>query len=78
MVLLLAASLGACTDDDPEGVQPGQACQLGSSPDCIDPEGDGAGTYLTGGAQCMKDLGASRAMCADLDGDGEAGYPDSG
>jgi cell division septation protein DedD len=56
---------------------PGQPCAPGSSPDCIDPEGDGSFVYLLGGGECMASpIGGS--LCADLDGDGYAGYPDSG
>lgn len=59
---------------------PGAPCQLGSHPDCIDPAGEGRGTYLLHGADCMRDLGAIglAEMCVDADGDGVAGYPDSG
>jgi hypothetical protein len=56
---------------------PGEPCLPGSDPDCIDPFGDGQYVYLIGGAECMASpIGGS--MCADLDGDGRAGYPDSG
>lgn len=58
--------------------EPGSACELGSDPDCIDPDGDGDGTYLIGGAECMAALVDAPSLCADLDGDGRAGYPDSG
>ena len=56
----------------------GAACQLGSLPDCIDPDGDGQGVYLQGGAACMQAFKDSPGLCSDLDGDGKAGYPDSG
>jgi hypothetical protein len=56
----------------------GSPCQKGSHPDCIDPDQDGRYEYLKGGAACMKDFGESSGLCSDLDGDGEAGYPDSG
>jgi hypothetical protein len=56
----------------------GSPCQKGSHPDCIDPDHDGRYEYLKGGAACMKDFGESSGLCSDLDGDGEAGYPDSG
>jgi hypothetical protein len=59
-------------------LRPGDRCPLGSDPDCIDPEGDGQGVYLIGGADCMAAFPASPGLCSDLDGDGRAGYPDSG
>ncbi len=55
----------------------GSACASGSHPDCIDPDGDGQHEYLKEGARCMAALGDS-GLCSDLDGDGVAGYPDSG
>jgi hypothetical protein len=54
----------------------GSACAPGSHPDCIDPDGDGRYEYLKDGAECMRTLGGG--LCSDLDGDGVAGYPDSG
>ena len=57
---------------------PGAPCQLGSFTDCIDPDGDGEGTYLLDGADCMATFPGSPGLCTDLDGDGYAGYPDSG
>ena len=57
---------------------PGQPCTPGSSPDCIDPLGDGSYVYLLGGAACMADPIIGGPLCSDLDGDGNAGYPDSG
>lgn len=56
----------------------GQPCTRGSHRDCIDPEGDGSYTYLKGGAECMRTFRDNPGLCSDLDGDGEAGYPDSG
>jgi hypothetical protein len=56
----------------------GAGCALGSFADCIDPDGDGQGTYLSGGAACMQAFASSPELCSDLDGDGRAGYPDSG
>jgi hypothetical protein len=56
---------------------PGQPCTPGSSPDCISPGSDGQYVYLIGGAACMASpIGGP--MCSDLDGDGNAGYPDAG
>ncbi len=60
------------------GLTPGGRCELGSHRDCIDPEGDGIGTYLLGGGDCMVQFPDSPGSCADLDLDGAAGYPDSG
>lgn len=58
---------------------PGEPCDLGSDRDCVDPEGDGQGTYLVGGGDCMDTFAPdSTGLCSDLDGDGYAGYPDSG
>ncbi|MFP5370826.1 MAG: hypothetical protein ACLGI3_08775 [Actinomycetes bacterium] len=56
----------------------GSPCPAGSHPDCIDPDGDGGYELLRGGAECIKALGAESGLCSDLDGDGRAGYPDSG
>ena len=56
----------------------GGPCTLGSHPDCIDPDGDGQGTYLMYGAQCMAAFPNSPGLCEDLNYDGMAGYPDSG
>ena len=63
--------------DDSYGLSPGDPCSLEEgSPDCIDPDGDGEGVYLLGGADCVA-MYADASFCADLDGDGYAGYPDS-
>jgi hypothetical protein len=75
------SSGGSTTSSSPVNtlpvLMPGQACAPGSDPDCIDPEGNGQYVYLIGGAACMASpIGG--AMCSDLDGDGRAGYPDSG
>ena len=40
------------------------------------PDGDGKGTYLIAGNDCMASA-PDVALCEDLDGDGYAGYPDS-
>ena len=47
---------------------PGQPCTPGSSPDCIDPEGDGSYVYLLGGAGCTASPIAG-GSCGDLGGD---------
>jgi hypothetical protein len=58
-------------------LQPGDPCSLEEGvPDCIDPDGDGEGTYLLDGAGCIAGS-PDPALCTDLDGDGYAGYPDS-
>lgn len=57
---------------------PGDSCRLGSTPDCIDPEGDGTGVFLIDGADCLAAFPGSPELCTDLDGDGVAGYGDSG
>ncbi len=66
------------TDAGPtEGqLSPGDACSLEEGdPDCIDPDGDGEGVYLIGGADCVA-TAPDVSICEDLDGDGNAGYPD--
>jgi hypothetical protein len=65
------------TTTAPPALVPGQPCTPGSSPDCIDPEGDGSYVYLIDGGDCIS-VRPDPATCADLDGDGIAGYPDAG
>lgn len=66
------------TTVDSHGLEPGDPCSLEEGvPDCIDPDGDGQGEYLIGGADCIANSPGPGA-CADLDGDGKAGYPDAG
>jgi hypothetical protein len=70
------APIGPTSTAQP-GLTPGAPCAQGSSPDCIDPYGDGQFVYLLGGADCMASpIGGP--SCADLDEDGYAGYPDQG
>jgi hypothetical protein len=62
---------------------PGDLCDpADGSPDCTDATGAGDGQYryIEGYADCVADLGTAEAhgLCTDLDGDGRAGYPDSG
>lgn len=65
------------TTEPSNALSPGAACSMEEgSPDCIDPDGDGEGTYLIGGAACIASA-PDPALCSDLDGDGYAGYPDS-
>jgi len=65
------------SDSDPiTAIVPGDPCSLEEGvPDCIDPDGDGEGTYLTDGAECVANA-PDIIVCADLDGDGVAGHPD--
>lgn len=62
---------------------PGEPCDpADGSPDCTDATGmEGGGfRYVEGYADCLATFGAEEAdgLCFDLDGDGVAGYPDSG
>ncbi len=55
---------------------PGDPCSLEEGiPDCIDPDGDGEGVYLIGGAACMA-TAPDPVACEDTDGDGVAGTTD--
>lgn len=76
MAVLALVLLGPACDDESSGGSE-SACNKGSHPDCIDPDGDGKYEYLKNGERCMKELGDS-GLCSDLDDDGIAGYPDSG
>lgn len=84
---LCEPSCTAVLDEDPNQATtappattptPGQPCALGTDPDCIDPDQDGEGVYLVGGASCIESFPDSPGLCSDNDGDGAAGYPDSG
>ncbi|KQY47231.1 hypothetical protein [Cellulomonas sp. Root137] len=59
---------------------PGEPCDpADGSPDCTDATSDGLFRYVEGYADCVAQLpGEEHSMCTDLDGDGRAGYPDSG
>ena len=59
---------------------PGEPCDpADGSPDCTDATADGQLRYLEGYADCVTQLpGEEYGLCTDLDGDGRAGYPDSG
>jgi len=62
--------------DTISAIAPGEPCSLEEGlPDCIDPDGDGEGTYLTDGDECVANA-PDISVCADPDGDGVAGYPD--
>lgn len=55
------------------GLEPGDPCSIEEgSPDCIDTDDDGEGTYLIGGADCIA-TAADPAVCEDTDGNGLAG-----
>ena len=72
---------GYLVDDPPPtppAPLPGEACVAGSFPDCVDPYGSGDWRYIVGWAQCVADFSGPSGSCEDLDGDGYAGYPDSG
>lgn len=59
---------------------PGDPCEPGSSPDCVDQWDDGDYRIIVGVAECLDLMGYDRSWlqeCSDLDGDGFAGYPDS-
>ena len=59
---------------------PGAPCDpADGSPDCTDASGDGQFRHVEGYADCVAELpGEEYGVCTDLDGDGRAGYPDSG
>ena len=60
---------------------PGEPCDpADGSPDCTNATGDGAFRYVEGYADCVATFGPEEAysLCTDLEGDGRAGYPDSG
>jgi hypothetical protein len=55
------------------GPAPGTGCSPDEDgPDCIDPEGDGNFTIITGGGRCVENAD-DPIECADNDGDGDAG-----
>ncbi|HEY8058188.1 MAG TPA: hypothetical protein VID94_05530 [Acidimicrobiales bacterium] len=59
-------------------LEPGDPCSPEEGlADCIDPDGDGNYVYLIGGGDCVS-VRPDPSTCADLDGDGIAGYPDAG
>lgn len=55
---------------------PGEPCTPGSHEDCVD-QGGGRYTYVAGYSQCMEENPDFPEFCADPDGDGYPGYPDS-
>jgi Ethanolamine utilization protein EutJ (predicted chaperonin) len=58
---------------------PGSPCNpADGNPDCTDASADGSFRIVSGYADCIAAAGAASGICTDLDGDGQAGYPDSG
>jgi molecular chaperone DnaK len=58
---------------------PGSPCDPASGlPDCTDASADGTFRIVSGYADCVAAVGEDGGICTDLDGDGLAGYPDSG
>ena len=58
---------------------PGSPCDpAGGNPDCTDASVDGTFRIVSGYADCVAALSEASGSCTDLDGDGQAGYPDSG
>ncbi|AEE45136.1 hypothetical protein [Cellulomonas fimi] len=61
-------------------VRPGDPCDpAAGDPDCTDATVDGTFRHVEGYADCVASFGDDEAygLCQDLDGDGEAMYPDS-
>lgn len=67
---------GSARPEERTALVPGQPCAPGSHSDCVD-EGGGQYTYVEGYAACMQEYADLPEACADLDGDGYPGYPDS-
>jgi molecular chaperone DnaK len=58
---------------------PGSPCDPASgNPDCTDATADSTFRIVSGYADCVASVGEAGGICTDLDGDGQAGYPDSG
>ncbi|WP_146927922.1 hypothetical protein [Cellulomonas xylanilytica] len=60
---------------------PGEPCDpAAGSPDCTDATADSEFRYIEGYAECVASYTSDETygLCTDLDGDGRAGYPDSG
>ena len=65
----------------PRTLLPGDSCDpADGSPDCTDATADSEFRYIEGYAECVASFSTdeSYGLCTDLDGDGYAGYPDSG
>jgi hypothetical protein len=58
---------------------PGSRCDpADSNPHDTDATADSTFRILSGYADCVASVGEPGGICTDLDGDGQAGYPDSG
>jgi len=58
---------------------PGAPCDpADGDPNCTDQTNDGQFRIVAGFADCVADNQGDTGICADLDGDGQAMYPDSG
>ncbi|HKH03675.1 MAG TPA: Hsp70 family protein [Acidimicrobiales bacterium] len=65
------------TETQPPG--PGEPCDPDDGdPDCTTDSGEGTSRIVEGWNDCVVDTGEAGGLCSDLDGDGYAGYPDSG
>jgi hypothetical protein len=70
------AYTGTGPSGETRALVPGEPCQAGSHPDCVD-QGGGEYTYVEGYSSCMQEFADLPEACADLDGDGYPGYPDT-
>lgn len=69
----------ASTTTEAGGGAPGALCDpAAGDPDCTDDTVDGSFRIVEGFAQCLADFDGDTGICSDLNGDGYAGYPDSG
>ncbi|HEX6166516.1 MAG TPA: hypothetical protein VFZ30_07005 [Acidimicrobiales bacterium] len=58
---------------------PGSRCDpADSNPNDTDATADSTFRIVSGYADCVASVGEPGGICTDLDGDGQAGYPDSG
>ena len=74
-----AAPTSVPPSSDVAGGAPGAPCDpAGGDPDCTDQTSDGTFRIVEGFAQCVADSDGDTGICADLDGDGNATFPDSG
>jgi hypothetical protein len=64
---------------DPQPPGPGEPCDPDDGDlDCTTDSGDGTYRIVEGWNDRVVDTGEPGGLCSDLDGDGYAGYPDSG